>query len=71
MSADYPALLRDAQALKAAGRVEEAVERYREALAANPTSGAAEHNFAGALGDAGRWAEAEVHLQRAFAKAMF
>ncbi|MDP3736928.1 MAG: putative 2OG-Fe(II) oxygenase [Hyphomonadaceae bacterium] len=68
MTADYAALVRDAQALRAAGRLDDAVERYREALAANPASGAAEHNLAGALGDTGRWAEAELHLHRAFVK---
>ncbi|MDP3736859.1 MAG: putative 2OG-Fe(II) oxygenase, partial [Hyphomonadaceae bacterium] len=55
-------------ALKAAGRLEEAIIRYGEALAANPRSGIAEHNLAGALGDAGRWAEADPHLRASFAK---
>jgi tetratricopeptide (TPR) repeat protein len=68
VTSDYAALLRDAQALKAAGRLDESVDRYREALAANPASGAAEHNLASALGDAARWAEAEPHLHSAFAK---
>lgn len=65
---DAPTLMREAQALKAAGRLEEAISRYREAIAANPRSGVAEHNLAACLGDAGRWAEAEPHIRAAFAK---
>ncbi|MFT3724558.1 MAG: putative 2OG-Fe(II) oxygenase [Hyphomonadaceae bacterium] len=60
--------MREAQALKAAGRVDEAVSRYKLAIAANPRSGVAEHNLAACLGDAGRWAEAEPHVRAAFAK---
>jgi tetratricopeptide (TPR) repeat protein len=60
--------MRDAHALKAAGRLEEAISRYGEALAANPKSGVAEHNLAATMGDAGRWAEAEPHIRAAFAK---
>ena len=60
--------MREAQELKAAGRLEEAIGRYGEAVAANPNSGVAEHNLAAALGDAGRWTEAEPHIQAAFRK---
>src|SRR5690349_1201830 len=60
--------MREAHALKAAGRLEEAATRYREAVAANPRSGVAEHNLAACLGDQGRWAEAEPHIRAAFAK---
>ena len=60
--------MREAHALKAAGRLEEAAERYGEALAAKPSSGVAEHNLAACLGDAGRWAEAEPHIRAAFSK---
>jgi tetratricopeptide (TPR) repeat protein len=60
--------MRQAHELKAAGRLEEAIGRYSEALAANPKSGVAEHNLAAALGDAGRWTEAEPHIRAAFAK---
>jgi len=60
--------MREAHALKAAGRLEDAILRYREALAVMPRSGIAEHNLAGALGDAGRWAEAEPYLRASFAK---
>src|SRR5262249_19563552 len=45
-----------------------AVARYRDAVSAAPASAAAEHNLAGALGDAGRWREAETHIRQAFAK---
>ncbi len=61
-------LMREAHVLKAAGRLDEAILRYGEAVAANPRSGVAEHNLAGALGDAGRWGEAEPHIRAAFAK---
>jgi tetratricopeptide (TPR) repeat protein len=60
--------MREAHALKAAGRLSEAALRYGEALAANPASGVAEHNLAACLGDAGRWTEAEPHIRAAFAK---
>jgi tetratricopeptide (TPR) repeat protein len=60
--------MREAHELKAAGRLEEAIGRYSEALAANPNSGVVEHNLAAALGDAGRWSEAETHIRAAFAK---
>ena len=60
--------MREAHELKAAGRLEEAIARYGEALAANPKSGVAEHNLAAALGDAGRWTEADPHIRAAFAK---
>ena len=62
--------MREAHALKAAGRLDEAVRRYSDAVAANPRSGVAEHNLAACLGDAGRWREAEPHLQAAFAKGL-
>ncbi len=47
-----------AQALTAAGRVEEGLALHREIVAAFPNNTAALHNLAAALGDAGRWAEA-------------
>lgn len=61
-------LMREAHALKAAGRLDEAARRFGEALAANPASGVAEHNLAACLGDAGRWPEARPHIQAAFTK---
>lgn len=60
--------MREAHALKAAGRLAEAAERYGAALAAKPSSGVAEHNLAACLGDAGRWPEAEPHIRAAFSK---
>lgn len=69
-SQDAATLMREAQALKAAGRLDEAVRRYGEAVAANPRSGVAEHNLAACLGDAGRWAEAEPHVAAALAKGL-
>lgn len=65
---DSNTLMREAHALKAAGRLEDAIQRYREALAAKPSSGVAEHNLAACLGDAGRWTEAEPHIRAAFTK---
>jgi hypothetical protein len=66
-SQDAPTLMREAQALKAAGRLEEAIGRYEEAVAANPGSGAARQGLAGSLAEAGRWAEAEPHIRAALA----
>lgn len=54
-----------ANSLKQAGRIPEAIETYAQAAAAYPRSAVAEHNLAGALGDAGRAAEAEIHARRA------
>jgi tetratricopeptide (TPR) repeat protein len=69
-SPDAAALMREAHALKAAGRLEEALGLYRQAVSVNPASAVAEHNLAGALGDAGRWREAEPHLRSAFLKGL-
>jgi tetratricopeptide (TPR) repeat protein len=67
MAADGSQLTRDAHALKAQGRLDDAIALYRQALAVSG-SAVAEHNLAGALGDAGRWREAEPHLRQSFAK---
>lgn len=56
------------QQAQAAGRPLEAAGLFRQAVAAAPESGIAEHNLASALGDAGLWAEAEVHTGRALKK---
>lgn len=69
-SPDPAAVMRGAHALKAAGRLSEALELYRQAVSLNPASAVAEHNLAGALGDAGRWREAETHLRAAFRKGL-
>jgi tetratricopeptide (TPR) repeat protein len=57
-------------ALKALGRLEEAIEAYRRAMEAAPASGVAEHNLAGVLGDAHRFAESQMAARRAFAKGL-
>lgn len=56
---------RQAQALAAAGRKDEAVSLHRRIVRAHPASGVALHNLAACLGDAGRWAEAEPAARRA------
>lgn len=58
------------QALKALSRLDDAIEAYRIGAEIAPQSGVAEHNFAGALGDAQRFAEAEAATRRAFAKGL-
>lgn len=56
-----------AAALKAQGRLEEAVQRYREALAVAPRSAAAHNNLANVLTALGRTDEAVAHLRQALA----
>lgn len=68
--ADLNALTEQANALKAAGRLDEAIATFARAVAFAPSSGAAEHNLAAAQGDAGRFAEAEVGCRRALAKGL-
>jgi len=62
--------MREAHGLKAAGRLDEAIGRYGEALAANPGSAFAEQNLAAALTDASRWTEAEPHIRAAMARGL-
>ena len=57
-----------AQNPRTPGRLRQVIDGHRLAVAASAASAAAEHNLAAALGDAGRWAEAEVHVRRALAK---
>ncbi len=59
-----------AGALKAAGRLDDALAIYERSVIAAPTSGVAEHNLAATLGDLGRSAEAEAAALRAFAKGL-
>lgn len=66
LNADLRRLESEAEALRAAGRLEQAIVLYRQIVAMRPTSGVAAHNLAAALGDAGRWHEAERHVRRAF-----
>jgi tetratricopeptide (TPR) repeat protein len=63
-------LTREADAAKAAGRLSEAIGLYARAAQAFPASAVAEHNLAGALGDAARFAEAEARCRAAFAKGL-
>ncbi len=57
-------------ALKALGRLPEAMAAYRRGVAVAPTSAVAEHNLASILGDAERFAEAESAARRALAKGL-
>ena len=61
-------LTAQARTLKAAGRLDEALDLYRRAVQAAPTSGAAEHNLAANLGNAELYAEASQAAGRAIAK---
>lgn len=53
-------LTQEAQRLKAAGRIDEAINAYRRAVSLYPGNGVALHNLAGALGDVAAHAEAET-----------
>ncbi len=64
-SQDASTLMRQAHELQAAGRLNDAIGRYGEAVIANPASGIAAQNLAQALGDAGRWKDALPHAERA------
>ncbi|MEQ1617998.1 MAG: putative 2OG-Fe(II) oxygenase [Terricaulis sp.] len=68
MVADARQIAQEASTLKAAGRFEQAVALYRQVVLLSPKSAAAEHNLAAALGDAGHWREAELHIRSAFTK---
>ena len=57
-------------ALQSAGRSDEAVAVLSRAAAATPDSAVADHNLAGALGDAQRYVESEAATRRAFAKGL-
>lgn len=61
-------LTQQARTLKAAGRLDEALDLYRRAVQAAPASGAAEHNLAANLGNAELYAEAEAAAGRAIRK---
>jgi tetratricopeptide (TPR) repeat protein len=64
------ALTAAGDALKACGRLDEAIGLYQRARAAAPTSAVAEHNLGAALGDAQRFAESKSAADRAFAKGL-
>ncbi len=59
-----------ANQLKAQGRLDDAVAVYRQATETYPSSAVAEHNLAGALGDAGRARDAETHIRKAMQKGL-
>lgn len=70
MARSLQSLFDKAAALKERGNLPDAIAVYRTAVKHSPGSGVAEHNLAGALGDAGRWHEAETHALRAFRKGL-
>ncbi|HEY5072428.1 MAG TPA: putative 2OG-Fe(II) oxygenase [Caulobacteraceae bacterium] len=69
-SADLFVLSAHGAALKALGRLAEAIGAYERAVRAAPHSAVAEHNLAGALGDAEFFAQSETATRRAFAKGL-
>ena len=69
-NADLGVLTAHGAALKAEGRLDQAIEVYKRAIAASPASGVAEHNLAAALGDGHWFAEAEAATSRALAKGL-
>jgi predicted TPR repeat methyltransferase len=62
---DATTICSSAAALTAQGRLEEAVKRYRQALAADPRSPIAHNNLASVLSSLGRVDEAVTHLRQA------
>ncbi len=70
MDQDPAQFARDAHQAKAEGRLKDAIRLYAKVVELSPKSGVAEHNLAAALGDAGRWAEAEKCLRAAFQKGL-
>lgn len=68
--ADIHVLTAHAQALKAMGRLPEAVRVYERAAAAAPASAVADHNLASILGDMEHFGEAEAAARRAQAKGL-
>lgn len=67
-SPDIQVLTEQGSALKALGRLDDAAEVYAHAARLHPDSGVAEHNLAGVLGDAHRFAESAQAAARALAK---
>ncbi len=68
--AGLPLLTAFGVALNATGRLDEAIDIYGRAARDWPRSGVAEHNLAGALGDAQRFEDSEAATRRAFAKGL-
>lgn len=67
-TADLSVLSAYALALKANGRLEDALHAYKRGLKVEPQSPVAEHNVGATLGDLGRHKEAEAALRRALGK---
>ena len=67
---DIRAATHQAQALAAAGRLDDAAALHRRIVAAHPDSGVAQHNLAACLGDDGRWTEAEPAARAAIARGL-
>lgn len=65
MQATLESLTREAEQLKAAGRLQEALGLYLQAVQRHPSNGVALHNLAGMLGDLGRHREAADIAARA------
>ncbi len=65
-----PSLTEQADALKRAGRLEQALQLYRRAAAAAPGAAPPQHDLAAALAEAGRWAEAETCARAALRAGM-
>jgi tetratricopeptide (TPR) repeat protein len=70
MGTSLKLMSRQAARLKEAGKLDEAIALYSKAARNYPNSAVAEHNLAAVLGDAGRAADAETHIRRAFAKGL-
>ena len=68
MSVDAKQLALQALALKASGRLADAIALFQRVVTLSPKSAVAEHNLASALGAAGRWREAQPHIRNAFTK---
>ncbi len=67
-SPDHATLAQHAAALKALGRLEEALAAHERAATLNPSSIVAHHNLASTLGDLSAFARAEASAREAFAR---
>lgn len=70
VTASLEQLTDHANELKDQGQLQDAIDAYAKAASLYPSSAAAEHNLAAALGDVGRAAEAEAHIRKAFGKGL-
>ncbi len=68
--ADIHILTAQGDALKAMGRLKEALNVYERAAISNPRSGVAEHNVAATAGDMEAFAKSEASARRALAKGL-